>query len=181
MKASEKRLLLIFTALLAVIGGFMLSGQLQSWDHLIDRQARALDLEKMEADALLQQAVMWRQKQEWLLKNQPHAESDFDADEGLTKTLNTKAMELGLEIVKPAQPLTPIKTAFASEHGVAMTVKGDLPAVFRWIYSVQSPSEFRVVSSVKVTPNKDDAAKADCVIEFWRWYRPVLANNTPAQ
>jgi hypothetical protein len=179
MKASERRLLTIFVCLLAVVGGVVLAKQLQTWSRLIDRQKIELQAQSMEGDMLLSQGDTWKQKEKWLLEHQPQAASDLEADETLMSTLSSKLREYGLQVVKPAQPLTPVKNVYASEHGIAITVKGDLPAVFRWIYSIQSPAEFRVVPTVKITPDAEDATKVVCVIEFWRWYRPALANNTP--
>ncbi len=107
-------------------------------------------------------------------QHQPVAQNDLDADNELFESLLAKAQAAGVSVVTK-QFQEQVKTEFFQQAGVTLTVKGDLSNVFRWIYSVLSPGDFRVVPYLKITPDKDDAAKVVCAVQFWRWYQPPSA------
>jgi hypothetical protein len=177
MKDSEKRLLILSFGLLAVIGGLVLSQKLQAWQRSIAMRETALAAERTETAALLAEAPEWKERGDWLAKHQPVALNDLDADKDLFETLLTKAQAAGIDVVTK-QYQEQVKTEFFQQAGVTLTVKGDLANVFRWIYSVLSPEDFRVVPYLKITPDKDDAAKVVCAVQFWRWYQPPTAKTT---
>jgi Tfp pilus assembly protein PilV len=174
MKDSEKRLLILSLGLLAIIGGLILSQKLRTWQRAIEMQETALAAERVDAAALLAEAPGWQQRGEWLARHQPVAQNDLDADNELFESLLSKAQTAGVSVVTK-QFQEQVKTEFFQQAGVTLTVKGDLSNVFRWIYSVLSPGDFRVVPYLKITPDKDDAAKVVCAVQFWRWYQPPAA------
>jgi len=177
MKDSEKRLLILSLGLLAVIGGLILSQRLRTWQRAITTQEQALVAERMESDALLAEAPEWKQRGEWLAEHQPVAKDIQGADSELLDTLVDKAQAAGISVVT-RQFQEPVKNEYFQQAGVTITVKGDLSNVFRWIYSVQSPADFRVVPYLKITPDKEDAAKVTCAVQFWRWYKPPPSKAT---
>jgi hypothetical protein len=171
MKESEKRLLILSLGLMAVIGGIILSQKLRSWQRLLATQETALAAERVDSDALLAEAPLWKERGEWLAQHQPVTPDPQGADSELLETLLVKAQAAGISVVNK-QFQEQVKNEFYQQVGVTLTVKGDLSNVFRWIYSAQSPSEFRVVPYLKITPDKEDAAKVVCAVQFWRWYQP---------
>lgn len=174
MKDSEKRLLILSVALLAIIGGLILSQKLLTWQRAIATRRNALAAERVDSDALLAEAPGWKARGEWLTKHQPVARNDLDADNELFETLLTKAQAAGVSVATK-QYQEQVKNEYFQQCGVTLTVKGDLSNVFRWIYSVLSPGDFRVVPYLKITPDKEDAAKVVCSVQFWRWYQPKVS------
>ncbi|MEI6536381.1 MAG: hypothetical protein WCN98_13625 [Verrucomicrobiaceae bacterium] len=177
MKSNEKRLLIMSLILFATIGGLILSKRFLSWQRALVTREQAVSLERTEADTLLKEAPLWRARGEWLVQHQPVAKSELDADNELFETLVKNALTDGVTIVNK-QFLEPVKNEFYHQRGVTLTVKGDLASVFHWIYSVQSPTEFRVVPYLKITPDKDDLTKVDCSVKFWRWYQSSNLKTT---
>lgn len=177
MKDSEKRLLVLFLGLLAVVGGLILSQKLQSWQRSIATQEAALAAERTESAALLAEAPDWKQRGEWLAQHQPVTKDIQGADSELLDTLLGKAQTAGITVVNK-QFQEQVKNEYYQQCGVTLTVKGDLENVFRWIYSVLAPGDFRVVPYLKVTPDKEDASKVVCAVQFWRWYQPPSAKNS---
>lgn len=177
MKDNEKRLLILSFGLLAVIGGLILSQRLRTWQRAIATQEQALAAERMDSDALLADAPAWKERGNWLAKHQPAAKNDLDADNELFEVLLAKAQAAGVSVVTK-QFQEQVKNEYFQQAGVTLTVKGDLSNVFRWIYSVQSPADFRVVPYLKITPDKEDAAKVTCAVQFWRWYQPPPSKTT---
>jgi hypothetical protein len=177
VKGSEKRLLIMFLVMLAVVVGMILSQKLLSWQRSVLSQGRALAAERMESELLLAEAPVWTERGKWLAANQPVAKNDLDADNDLFETLLAKAQAAGVSVVAK-QFQEQVKNEYFQQYGVTLTVNGELANVFRWIYSVQSPQAFRVVPYLKITPDKDDAAKVVCAVQFWRWYQPVATKST---
>jgi len=177
MKASEKRLLAMFLLVLAVIGGMVLTQRLKAWQHDVEMKEHKLSLEKMETDAMLAQAGEWKAAAVWLAENQPPAKDKTEADNELYQTVRQKAEGAGLTVSN--QQFQPSEeTDYYHQAGVTLTVKGELPAVFRWLYSMQSPTTFGVIPSVKVKTDKDDDKKVQCDVIFWRWSQPLTAKTS---
>lgn len=176
MKDSEKRLLILTIGLLTVIVGLILSQRLMSWQRAITIQEQALAAERADSDALLDEAPDWKERGEWLALHQPVAKNDLDADNELFDTLLAKAQASGVSVVTK-QYQEQVKNEYYQQAGVTLTVKGDLPSVFRWIYSVLSPEDFRVVPYLKLIPDKEDATKVVCAVQFWRWYQPAATKS----
>lgn len=179
MKTNEKRLILVSLALAAGLGGLLLSRHLGDWRRSQQQREERLRLARTEADALLAEATLWKARGAWLDSHQPAMKSDLDADNILFESLLVKAQSAGVEVVTK-QYQEPVKTERYHQAGVTLTVKGELPSVFQWIWSVQAPAEFCVVPLMTVKPDKDDPAKITCAIQFWRWYQPGPAAKSAA-
>lgn len=174
MKASEKRLLSLFLLLLAAVGGMVLTQRLKAWQHNVEVKEHKLSLERMETEGMLAQASEWKAAAAWLAEHQPPAKDKTDADNELYQTVRQKAEGAGLSVSNEQfQPSE--DTDYYHQSGVTLTVKGELPSVFRWLYSMQSPTMFAVIPSLKVKTDKDDDKKVQCDIIFWRWFQPLTA------
>jgi hypothetical protein len=171
MKPGERRLLILFLAMLSVMGGLIMSKHFLGWQRSLATREIAVKQEQGEADALLKEAPLWRSRGVWLAAHQPIAKSELEADNELFEALVKNALTAGVSIVNK-QYQEPVKNEFYHQRGVTLTVKGELASVFQWIYSAQSPVDFRVVPFLKITPDKDDLSKVVCAVQFWRWYQP---------
>jgi len=174
MKASERRLLVIFCVLIAVVGGLILAQGMRKWQRNLDRRERDVELAEIEATAVMADAAEWNAKGAWLMQAQPSAQSPQEADQELLDTVSKKAESFGLRIVS-RQLQERRHTDFYEQFGVGMTVQGELEKVFRWIYELQNPQEFRVVPALKIVPDKEDPTKVTATVQFWRWYSTRMA------
>ncbi|MFC5458083.1 hypothetical protein [Prosthecobacter fluviatilis] len=174
MKASEKRLIMILGVLVAVCTGALLSRQLLRLQHGIDRREQALELRQMEASALLAEAGLWQQRLEWLRASQPPMTSESVASQELLEDLLASAAAQGL-VVQKKKLHELVRTEFQNEVAVTLTVRGGLPALFRWIHQLLSPEAFCLVTELKVTPDAADPASVVALISFSRLHAPVVA------
>lgn len=174
MKASEKRLITILVALAAICGGVVLSKQLLRMQHAVERREQTLELRQMEARALLAETDLWRQRLEWLQAAQPPMTNENEASQELLEGLLTSAAAQGL-VVQKKQLHEPVSEKFYHEVGVTLTVKGGLPAVFRWMHRILTPESFCVVNELKIAPDSADPSSVTAVIHFSRLHAPVLA------
>ena len=172
MNNNERRLILLLALLLAVIGGITLSRKFISWQKQLAGRELELSFRQSESATLLREADVWKARGAWLTEHQPVLKTRLDAESDLFNTLRDRAQNEGLTITNN-QLQEPQKNDAYNQFGVTLTVKGNLASVFRWIYGVQSPTDFRVVPYLKITPDKDDDKKVVCAVQFWRWYQPV--------
>jgi len=173
MKTNERRLLLLALAVVAIMGGIIMAKQFRSWQQSLTMREETLGHERDLSEAILQETAMWDARDAWITQHQPVAKDNLQADEESFKPLEQKARDLGLTI-EHSQYLEHTVSPFWHQAGASMTVSGPLPTVFRWIYSVQSPTDFRVVPSLKITPVKDHPEQVTCIVQFWRWYQPMV-------
>ena len=124
------------------------------------------------------EADLWKQRLAWLQTTQPPMKSENEASKELLEGLLSSAAAKGLTVQK--QQLHELVSAeFYREVGVTLTVKGALPAVFRWMHQVLSPESFYMVAKIKVVPDSADPASVTAMIDFSRLYGPDLASAEP--
>lgn len=180
MKASERRLLIVFLVLAALMGGAFMGQRLLKWDHRLDRMQRDLELARMESDVLIAQAPYWKASSEWIQQTQPVAASGFDAEDNLLRTLEHAARGAGFDIQK-TQVEVVVQTPYYRQYGVTLTVKGDLPKILEWIHATLVPSDFYVVPRLKISPDKTEKSEdVIATVTFLRRYTPEFASAPTA-
>lgn len=176
MKASERRLIMILGVLAALCGGVVLSQRLLRQQHEIERREHTLELRQMEAQGMLTEVEMWKQRLNWLQTTQPLMTSENQASEELLETLLAAAAAQGLTVQKK-QLHEPVTAAYYREVGVTLTVRGSLSSVFRWMHELLAPDAFRVVSQVKITPDDANPADVVAVLKISQLHSPAVAQE----
>lgn len=174
MNPNERRLLVVFATLLVIFTSVMGVKRLKAWSSQIEKREHALSLQQIEADALTQDATLWKERDAWIVGQQPRFESESETSQELLDFATRQATQAGLT-VESKQYQKPQDGSHHRQFGVTLVVKGKFPQVFRWIYDLQTPGAFRVVPYLKVIPDKEDPQSVLCSIQFWRWYQPVTA------
>lgn len=180
MKASERRLLIVLGVLAAVCGGIVLTQRLLRLQHGIERREQALELKQMEAQAMLAESELWQQRLDWLQATQPVMTSENQASEELLEALLNSAAKHGLTVQKK-QLREPVASSFYREVGVTLTVKGVLPAAFRWMHEVLSPESFCAVTQLKVVPDSGDPTNVVATVHFSRLHAPASDAHLPQE
>ncbi len=182
MKASERRLIAILALLAAVCGGAILSQSLLRKQRELERRGQTLELRQMEASAMLAEADLWKARLEWLRSNQPAMSSESQATQALLDEMQAAAAKHNLVVQKKTlheathQP-------FYNEVGVTLVMQGELPDFFRWLHGMLSPDSFRMVSSLKITPDAQDKAKIIYTVRLNRRHSTALTavDESPAR
>lgn len=167
MKASERRLIAILAVLAAVCGGAILSQSLLRKQRELERRSQALELQQMEATAMLAEADLWKARLEWMRSNQPPQTSDNQAQQALLDEMLAAAAKHNLVVQKKTLHEASHQ-AFYNEVGVTFVMDGDLPDFFRWLHGMLSPDSFRMVSLLKIAPDAQDKAKINFTVRFNR-------------
>ncbi|MCB1206852.1 MAG: hypothetical protein KDN18_21530, partial [Verrucomicrobiae bacterium] len=61
------------------------------------------------------------------------------------------------------------------QASVALSASGDLKSVFRWLYDLNRPEQFRVIRNLKVQPDKETPENIIATFELLGWYAPPEA------
>lgn len=177
MKPSERRLIVLLAVLAALCGGAILTQRLLRTQHSLERREQTLALRDMEARAMLTEATLWQERLAWLKSAQPPLESENQASEALLESLLGAAAQHQL-LVQKKQLHEPVSGTHHREIAVTLTVKGALPAVFRWMHNLQSPESFCAVPQIKVVPDGADPAQVIATVRFSRLHAPSIVEVT---
>ena len=173
MKASERRLIAILCVLAAISGGAIMSQMLLRKQSSLGRRQQTLELKRIEAEAMLSEAVLWKARLNWLKTNQPSMTSENQASQELLDEVLEAAAKQNLTVQKK-QLHEASQTTFFHEVGVTLTLTGDLPDVFRWLHGLLAPESFRMVSFLKILPDAQDASKVSVIARVNRRHAPAI-------
>ena len=173
MKASEKRLLF------ALLGMLFLGAVVIGSDYYFDQrdlllaEKANLETEWVEIEALFEEKEIWEMRATWLAEHQPA----FTSTEQIDQAIYQEALaEKADGIVASKQTLLPtLTTPEYVQAGVSLSASGELADVFRWIYDLNRPEDFRVIRNLKVQPDKETPENIVATFELLRWYAPPEA------
>jgi len=170
MTRSEKRLLTILLSLF-VLGGLLIgvtTYQQKRTALLTERQE--LTGEWLKIEALFEEKEKWELRANWLKQNQPVFTSNKDISESI---FNDSMAQNRSGVTIASQTLLPVEeTEEYIEAAIAVTASGELAAISRWIYDITSPSSFRTIRNVSITPDIEKPEEIIAQFELLRWYAP---------
>ena len=170
MKASERKLLGAFLLILLLGGTVLLVDVYRKKAAAIDDRRADYEEDLAEIDSLLEERDLWMTRNDWLNANQPPFTSQEEINNEIFEAAKARNFE-GVE-TSGIKYLEPVSTPYYEQAGVSLTASGSLEDVFRWIHSVQRPSEFRVVRNIRVIPDEQENGRIRCSLQLLRWYAP---------
>lgn len=110
---------------------------------------------------------------EWLEKNQATVAPSQEVEAGLQRFAQTEATRNGLTI-KRQRILPSIQEPGAMYHRarIDLEVSGREDALYRWIDRLQTPTEFRGITSLRLAPEREDDSLIDCKLVVEEWFIP---------
>ncbi len=181
MSDREKKLIILVGILVFVVLNL---GAYQVW--YAPRKKEAVNDEekfvimKGEAMAAMDAQDSKRAEIEWLEHNeQRQIKSPQKALADLEALANREAKRRGLT-VKRVKPMTGIegeKLEF-SRARVEIEVSGREQVLFQWIDRLNSPSDLRTATNLRINPKKDDDTQVDCAVVLEQWFVPEGRDET---
>ena len=144
-----------------------------------DKQEKYIeDLETAQLMTSMQEErqgeVKWLERNEQkLIKSPQKALADLEA------LANREAKRRGLT-VKRVKPMTGIegeKLEFFRAR-VEIEVSGREQVLFQWIDRLNSPSDLRTATNLRINPKKDDDTQVDCAVVLEQWFVPEGRDET---
>lgn len=168
---SEKRLTLLFGALLLGYAHWWGYGEWQVWERRSQQKESDLQAEKTAAGIFMENQNLWNERQDFMVKNQPKATDPDLASAALVdliqKSTQTHQLTITDITLLPSKPL-----AHAFQTTAVVKITGKFENVTRWMYELQSPQNF---TALERTSLKSDANPPQVLAEFEinRWYQPL--------
>lgn len=123
------------------------------------------------ADFFIEQREQYADEIEWLEKNVPQTAASQLVEGGLQRFAQTEASRNGLTIER--QRILPSEPGQAYHRArVELQVNGKEDALYRWLHRLQTPSEFRAVTCLDLSPKRDDDTLIDCKVVVEQWFLP---------
>ena len=140
----------------------------------VENQRKAAQLQLANADMVHNSSDQVKDEMDWLAKNQPEPIASQDAQTKLQQFSEREAKAAGLTI-KTQKPLATDQTAGKSYHRVKFqfVVTGSEESLYRWFDKINIPEQFRAVTQILLSPDKQDDTKIDCTVTIEQWFIPA--------
>jgi hypothetical protein len=141
--------------------------------------------ERATAETTLKEAELFEKSQEaladeidWLAEHEPAPEAGEQVPGKLQQLCAAEATRAGMTVKQ--QKILPDKLSgddnvprrYMSAK-VEFNVTGKEQQMYAWFDRMHSPNDFRVISTLRLTPNRDDDTQIDCVVTVEQWYLPL--------
>lgn len=168
LKPSERRLTLVFAALVFLAANFFALNILTEKKHVLESDIRNLRLEETEAGFWLAQSDLWLRRKAWLGEKQPRLSGTGQESGELLQNLQRTARQQKITISQQTFPEA-VPSPYYQEVSVQLEIKGSLEAVTRWIASLQNPEAFTAVT-IKNLKSDAEAPNVICSLLVARRY-----------
>lgn len=176
MSPREKKLLIFFAAAGFLVINFLLFTFFQKQRNKVD-QERNLAIQKLEtAEMFSESREQVEDEMDWLAENEPEPAEEQDVQTKLQQLCEKEAINSGLTI-KSQKPMPSDTTEGRHYHRAKFqfSVTGAEDSLYRWFNAINMPDQFRMATSVRISPTKEDDTKVECVTTIEQWFVPLLA------
>lgn len=161
---NERRLLIIFGALIFLILNILAIRWVSSWKQSLTGQVDQLEQTVTGLQSFLEERAYWETRQVWMqahpLEIHPGQEADSQFAEEIQKTLTQSGLNIDAQQIRDS---IQEKGLITSE--LEFRVKGQLEQVIRWLCQVQQPGKHVVIEALTLRrPDGEDAIIAQVQI-----------------
>lgn len=170
MNTREKRLMIGLLVMLLCGVAYLGFDQLNTWKRRLDVEARRLEVAKAEAEDMLSQETLWRERGAWLTKTEPSFGNRKDAELALLKLIQESADKHNVKILKN-QPSEPVDLGDMIAASMIVDCQAELEKVMGWLHDLQQPSAFLSIPNLRLLPDQEDTSKVLISINLQKWFR----------
>ncbi len=178
MSERERKLLMFFGT-----AGVIL---LCLWGYTtFNTKRNAVRAERLTAETTLKEAQLFEKSQaaladeiDWLTQHEPQPEAGEQVPGKLQQLCAAEATRAGMTVKQ--QKILPDKINSDEKTSqrymsakVEFNVTGKEQQMYSWFDRMHSPNDFRVISTLRLTPNREDDTQIDCVVTIEQWYVPL--------
>lgn len=180
MSDREKKLLMLFGAvgvILLALWGYK-TYENQKVQVGIDRRNAENELHEGQLYLASRESLM--DEIEWLAEHEPAPEAAEQVPTKLQQLASAEAASAGMNVKK--MDILPDRSAESTEvrrykvAQVKFTVTGEEKSLYAWFDRMHSPNDFRVISEITLSPNREDDSQIDCIVTFDQWFVPLDPN-----
>lgn len=173
MSPREKNLLILFATagffILNLLGFKFYSAQRQS----VDSKRKDAELKLANAENFRTMSGEVASEMDWLAQHEPEPAAYQDVQSALQQFGEREALAAGLTI-KNQRPLD-TDTSGTQFHRVKVqfNLLGPEQSLYRWFDRINVPSEFRAVTLIRLSPDREDETKIECTAVIEQWFVPI--------
>jgi hypothetical protein len=174
MSPREKKLLILFGVAGFIILNFLAFGFLKSKSLEVERKRGEARRKLDTAQLFMNSREQVADQMEWLAEHEPKPAANQDVQTSLQQLGEKEARATGLTI----KSQKPLPTEMGEGHNyhrakIQFTVNGPEDALYKWFDKLNSPEQFRIASSIKISPNSQDDTKIDCIATIEQYFVPL--------
>lgn len=173
MSPREKKLLIFFAAAGFLVLNFLAIGVFKTKRLEVESQRNQAQVKLGTAEMFRASREQVVDEMEWLAQHEPEPAANQDIQTQLQQLCEREARTAGLTI-KTQQPLSTDTTGVHYHRAkIQLTVNGEEKALYQWFDRLNIPEQFRIASSIRISPNKEDDTKIDCTATIEQWFVPI--------
>ena len=174
MSPREKKLLIFFAVAGFLVVNFLLFGFFKNKQIQVEAQRTQARQKLDTAEMFSASREQVTDEMDWLAEHEPEPAANQDVQTKLQQFCETEAKTAGLTI-KTQKPLPTEAGEGAHFHRakIQLTVNGSEESLYRWFDRLNIPEQFRIASSIRISPNQQDDTKIDCTATVEQWFLPL--------
>jgi Tfp pilus assembly protein PilO len=172
ISSREKMLAIALGVIAFLIVNLLFLPKLTTANRLAKQKGKELKAELTAADGWIKQSAYWKEREDWLEKEEPTLTERGNASATQIEELQKFAQEFGLQL-KDLQLLSPKEAEFYHPVGVRFSLVGPWASVVRFLAELQTPTLFDVIPRISIR-SATEPSQVHCEIELQRWF------HTPA-
>jgi len=181
MNTREKRLLIALgTALFAVVTLYGFKWVTAKQDA-ITAEIRGLETRLDGLIMLDRTRESMMDDVDWLAKNQPAPKEGELAPSQLENLVTQAATQAGLSVNRPKILPNIEDEGFYDRARFQVSVSGMEDGLYSWLVQMHSPKDFRAVTAIRYSPNREDDTKIDVVATIEEWFTPAPTEELEAE
>ncbi|GAA5484347.1 hypothetical protein [Haloferula sargassicola] len=172
MKSREKKLLIGLGLAIFVMGNFVGFKFLQNSKMNVEKQTAEYQQTLNRARFASEQSDAVQGEIEWLDKNLPDPKESELVPSQLESFVTGRATAAGLTVTRPQILDNQTDGAYFERARFKINVTGREDALYRWLVELNSPKNFRAVTALRLSPNREDDTLIDAAVQVEEWFQP---------
>lgn len=177
MSTREQRLLFLFLGAIVVIGGLFGYRWVKALREEVADEIREAET-TIEVGQLAEEQWQSVQREvEWLDEYEPEPKVGELVPPQLETFTTNEARRAGLTINRPKILENETSGPYYHRARFQISVSGMENALYNWLCRVQSPRDFRAVTELRLSPNREDDTKIDATVQIEQWFVPATGGE----
>ena len=162
---------------LFVLVNFFGYGALKTWKAKVERDTKVHEQTLEVARFAREQADSVQPEIDWLAENMPAEKEAELVPSQLEAYVTGRANSMNLVVTRPKILDNATDGVYFDRARFQISVTGREEDLYRWLAELQSPKDFRAVTTLRLSPNREDDTKIDAVVQVEQWFPPKATDE----
>ena len=177
MNPRERNLLIALGTVVLVVGGLLGYKSLIQYHQRVKKDIATHRATLEVARFAQEQADAVGAEIDWLEKNLPEPREAELVPSELENLVTSRATTSGLTVTRPKILENATDGIHYERARFQINVTGREQNLYQWLVAVHSPRDFRAVTMLRLSPNREDDTLIDAEVQVEEWFVPKLAED----